>query len=203
MLVGIINYGMGNINSVINILKYLGINYRVSNDFKEINKFSSLILPGVGSFKRAMINLKALGLSDEIKEYATIKKKNVLGICLGMQLLGKSSTEDGLTEGLGLIRNEVTKFDLKQLRIPHVGFNNITKKTNSFRLLKNCNEKDNFYFVHSYKMMAENNSEYAICEYGTKFLAAFELQNIFGVQFHPEKSQSSGIKIFQNFFQIK
>ena len=75
MLVGIINYGMGNINSVINILKYLGINYRVSNDFKEINKFSSLILPGVGSFKKAMINLKELGLSDEIKEYATIKKK--------------------------------------------------------------------------------------------------------------------------------
>lgn len=203
MVTGIINYGMGNINSVRNILSYLGVNYKVCNDFKEINNFSSLILPGVGSFKTAMINLNSSGLGDEIKEFVLTKKKKILGICLGMQLLGKSSQEDGLNEGLNLVQNRVTKFRLNNLRVPHVGFNNITKKSKNFKLLKDCNDKDNFYFVHSYKMNLENNDKFATCEYGSEFLAAFEKDNIFGVQFHPEKSQSSGVKIFKNFFQIK
>ena len=117
MVTGIINYGMGNINSVRNILSYLGVNYKVCNDFKEINNFSSLILPGVGSFKTAMINLNSSGLGDEIKEFVLTKKKKILGICLGMQLLGKSSQEDGLNEGLNLVQNRVTKFRLNNLRV--------------------------------------------------------------------------------------
>lgn len=203
--VGIIDYEMGNINSIINSLKYLGYGYKVTNLKEEIDQLPMLILPGVGSFKQAMLNIKRLKLFDELKNQSTIKKKKILGICLGMQILGCSSTEDGLTDGLNLVENKVTKFEFKNstpIRVPHVGFNNISYLTKDFSLFKNINLKDNFYFVHSYKMNLQNNTNYALCNYGTDFLAAFQKENIFGVQFHPEKSQSSGIQLLNNFLNI-
>ena len=198
----IIDYGMGNINSITNALNYLGITWNISNSRKDIENFSHLILPGVGSYKVAMNNLNKLDLVDGIKELGLIKKKKILGICLGMQLLGSSSTEDGYTKGLEFVNNKVTKFSStdKEFRVPHVGFNNISKFSEDFYLFKNINSKDNFYFVHSYKMDLEKNSNYVLCNYGNEFLAGFQKENIFGVQFHPEKSQSSGLKVLNNFF---
>ena len=119
-----------------------------------------------------------------------------------MQLLGSSSTEDGYTKGLEFVNNKVTKFSStdKEFRVPHVGFNNISKFSEDFYLFKNINTKDNFYFVHSYKIDLEKNSNYVLCNYGNEFLAGFQKENIFGVQFHPEKSQSSGLKVLNNFF---
>ena len=120
-------------------------------------------------------------------------------------MLGCSSTEDGFTDGLNLVENKVTKFEFKNstaIRVPHVGFNNVSYLTKDFSLFKNINLKDNFYFVHSYKMNLQNNTNYALCNYGTDFLAAFQKENIFGVQFHPEKSQSSGIQLLNNFVKI-
>ncbi len=119
-----------------------------------------------------------------------------------MQILGISSTEEGVTEGLGLVDNKVTKFDFKSknnLRVPHVGFNNFSYVTDNFSLFNKIDKSENFYFVHSYKMTLSNNIDYALCDYGGNFLAAFQKDNIFGVQFHPEKSQSSGIQLLNNF----
>tara|TARA_B100001250_G_scaffold411871_1_gene441596 strand:- start:2440 stop:3060 length:621 start_codon:yes stop_codon:yes gene_type:complete len=200
--IGVIDYGMGNINSVVNALKYLGVEYKVTNSSSDLKNLSMLILPGVGSFKKAFLNLENLNLTQEIKNQVLIKKKKILGICLGMQLLGSSSTEDGYTKGLEFINNKVTKFEFsaeQNLRVPHVGFNNIKNLSENFSLFKNIKKKDNFYFVHSYKMVLEKNNQYALSEYGIEFLAAYQKENIFGVQFHPEKSQSSGIQLLSNF----
>ena len=142
----------------------------------------------------------------EIGENATLKKKKILGICLGMQLLGSSSTEDGLNEGLFFVNNAVNKFKFEtneNLSVPHVGFNNLIKISKNFDLFKNVPESTNFYFVLSYKMdLKENNKNFALCKYGVDFLAAFQKENIFGVQFHPEKSQSNGIQLIYNFIKL-
>ena len=206
MKVAIIDYGMGNIKSLTNALSFLNLETYLVNNPKDLKNFSIFFLPGVGSFKLATENLKKLHLIDELKNQILIKKKKILGICLGMQLLGKSSTENGISEGLNFINNEVTRFqfDNKLLyRSPHVGFNNLSKISENFDLFKNINQEDNFYFVHSFKMKHEkNNKVFACCNYEKEFLAAFQMENIFGVQFHPEKSQSSGLRLLKNFLSI-
>ena len=206
MKVAVIDYGMGNIQSLSNSLEYLGAEVHVTSKHKELKNFSTFFLPGVGSFKLAVDNLKKLNLFDEIKNQVLIKKKKILGICLGMQLLGNSSTENGFSEGLKFLNNNVTKFNDEKkfsLRIPHVGFNNLSQISKNFDLFKNINELDNFYFVHSYKMrLNSNNKTFACCNYEIEFLAAFQRENIFGVQFHPEKSQSSGLVLLRNFLNL-
>ena len=205
MRAGIVNYNMGNINSVVNSLNFLGIENKViisQNDFDDV---SHLILPGVGSFKEAIKNLNELKFLDKIKEHTLIKRKKILGICLGMQLLGLSSNEDGYSKGLSFIKNKVEKFERTKknnLRIPHVGYNQIMIKDKNFNLFKNIQDGSNFYFVHSYKMdIGDLNYNYAACNYGKDFLAAFQKENICGVQFHPEKSQSNGMQLLYNFFK--
>ena len=139
MKVVIVNYGMGNINSVVNAFKFLGVDFKLSDKAEEIKNYSMIVLPGVGSFKQAMSNLKKLKLLDELKNLALIKKKKILGICLGMQLLGDSSTEDGYNKGLKIVQNKVTKFEFDKenvLRVPHVGFNNIADLSKNFLYLK-------------------------------------------------------------------
>lgn len=206
MKVAVIDYGMGNIQSLSNSLEYLGAEVYVTSKHEELQNFSTFFLPGVGSFKLAVDNLKKLNLFDEIKNQVLIKKKKILGICLGMQLLGNSSTENGFSEGLKFLNNNVTKFNDEKkfsLRIPHVGFNNLSQISKNFDLFKNINELDNFYFVHSYKMrLNSNNKTFACCNYEIEFLAAFQRENIFGVQFHPEKSQSSGLVLLRNFLNL-
>lgn len=199
----ILNYEMGNLISVKNIFEYLGCKTTITSKYNDIKNFSHIILPGVGAFKQAMDNLKKLNLRDEILEQVNMKEKKILGICLGMQILGSSSTENGFSEGLNLISNKVEKFDtskFKALNFPHVGFNNIEVVSNKNGFFKDISISDNFYFNHDYRMLLDEfNHDYATCHYGEIFLTAFNKNNLYGVQFHPEKSQSSGIKLLKNF----
>ena len=203
--VGIVNFGMGNLNSVQNALKFLGCKYTVISNPNEFDSVSHIILPGVGSFKKAMENLIELNLIDRLKKEVIVNKKNILGICLGMQMLGKSSTEQMQTDGLGFVENKVEKFSSRETlkkNIPHVGFNNVKISNKNFQLFTGIKNMSDFYFVHSYRMLQENlNENYATCNYGIDFLAAFKYQNIYGAQFHPEKSQYNGIKMIYNFLK--
>jgi glutamine amidotransferase len=159
-------------------------------------------LPGVGSFKKAMENLKINGLHQAIQECANNKGINLLGICLGMQLLCESSSEGGFTKGLSLIKNKVETFTQKEIgnkKIPHVGFNQVKIEKDS-SLFKNINDNSDFYFDHSFRVIQNKNlKNFQTCEYGTKFVASFEKDNIYGTQFHPEKSQSNGLTLMYNF----
>lgn len=202
--VAVIDYGMGNIWSVLSAFNYLGTDAYLVNQPKAIIEADFIVLPGVGSFRKAMQTLNAQGIADAIMEAATIKHSKLLGICLGMQLLGSRGTEDGETNGLGLINNKVDLFapdELKSEKIPHVGFNtvNFNQKTGLF---KDLPDQADFYFVHSYRMLVEQfKGNYGTCNYGVDFLAAFELNNICGTQFHPEKSQTNGLILLKNFLE--
>lgn len=200
--VGIVNYGMGNIRSIENSLLYLGCRFKVLNNPDKIFSYSHLILPGVGSFKKAIENLKIDGLHQAIQECANNKGINLLGICLGMQLLCESSSEGGFTKGLSLIKNKVETFTKKEVgnkKIPHVGFNQVRIEKNS-SLFKNIKDNSDFYFDHSFRVKQNNNVQnFQTCQYGTKFVASFEKDNIYGTQFHPEKSQSNGLTLMYNF----
>lgn len=205
MNVGIINFNMGNISSVVNAINFLGCSSKIINSIEDFDDVTHFILPGVGSFKDAMINLKSSSIEKILKKKILIEKKKILGICLGMQLLGSSSTENGFTEGLSFIKNKIEKISMennKKLTLPHVGFNNINIVNKKANFFNNIDELSNFYFVHSYKMeIGDFKQDYAICEYGQKFLAAFKKNNIYGVQFHPEKSQSCGLELIYNFLK--
>ncbi len=200
--VGIVNYGMGNIRSIENSLLHLGCKFKILNKPDKIFDYSHLILPGVGSFKRAIQNLKIEGLYEALQESVNKKGINLLGICLGMQLLCKSSSEGGFTRGLSLIKNKVETFTKKEVgnkKIPHVGFNQVKIEKNS-SLFKNINNNSDFYFDHSFKVLQDKElKNFQTCEYGAKFIASFEKDNIFGTQFHPEKSQSNGLTLIYNF----
>ncbi len=201
----VIDYGMGNIHSVINALKFLGFNPQVTDDAKVISKSKSLILPGVGSFKKAKESINKLDIDQAITDALGNDDSKILGICLGMQLFGSRSSEDGETNGLNLIPNEVDIFSADEVglrKIPHIGFDIVTPPADS-KLFAGFSEAADFYFVHSYRMMpSELNGTSAVCDYGVKFLAAFEHKNIFGTQFHPEKSQTNGLKLLHNFMAL-
>ena len=204
-MITIIDYSINNIWSVQSALEYLKIDHNISKDPEVIKKSTHLILPGVGSFNKAMKNIRKLKIDNTIQ----IAKENnckILGICLGMQLLAKQGFEDGVTDGLNLIDTDVRLFNknkLDNLKIPHIGFNNVKIGDNSL-LFKNLKNNTDFYFVHSYIMPLDtfpNNSIIHTCTYGESFVAAFEYNNIFGTQFHPEKSQMNGLKVLKNFFK--
>jgi imidazole glycerol-phosphate synthase subunit HisH len=203
-MVGIINYGMGNIYSIQNALNFLGFESFIINDAKAVFSFKYLILPGVGSFRIAMEKIKEKNFDSAIKESVSKADVKMLGICLGMQLMGTSSSEDGYSEGLGLLPLKVDKFTQNEVgnrKIPHVGFNEVSfNETSSF--FSGLEDKSDFYFVHSYRMLpGEINGSYATCKYGIKFLAALNISNLYGTQFHPEKSQSNGLIMINNFLQ--
>jgi len=204
-VITLIDYGMGNIWSVKNAFNYLNCKTEITNDPNQIIKADTLVLPGVGSYRNAMIQLQKHNLDQAITEAVTSKGVNILGICLGMQLMGNSGTEDGITKGLGFISNSVEIFNSNEIqgnKIPHIGFNEIDIQPNS-KLFKNFTNKADFYFVHSYRMLQEKmNADFATCTYGVKFLAAFGINNIFATQFHPEKSQSNGLKLLENFIKL-
>lgn len=201
MKIAIIDYGMGNIKSIVSALKYLGVtDIVVTSDETLLENADKLILPGVGSFNQAMSNIKEKAIDRCLKSLAVEDKKPILGICLGMQLMGLSSTEDGLTQGLGLVDGLVTKFELEGLRVPHVGFNQVIVNTKS-KLYDGIHTGSDFYFTHSYKMKSSSNINQSECEYGERFVASFEVDNIVGTQFHPELSQTNGLKILKNFIE--
>lgn len=198
----VIDYGMGNIWSVINALRYLGSTPVVSSDPWEIAVAESLLLPGVGSFRKAMLALKETALDQAIREAVQGKGSKILGICLGMQLMGSRGSEDGDASGLGLIPNTVDMFTPEEIgtnKIPHIGFDLVRSQPDSV-LFRNLPEAADFYFVHSYRMLPQGLSgKVATCFYGTEFLAAYEQGNIFATQFHPEKSQTNGLMLLNNF----
>ena len=198
----VIDYGMGNIWSVLSALRYLECSPIVSSDPKEIAQAGSLLLPGVGSFRKAMAALRMTGLDQAILEAVQTKGSKILGICLGMQLMGSRGTEDGDTQGLGLIPKTVDMFTTQEIssnKIPHIGFDLVHSKPDA-RLFEGLPDAADFYFVHSYRMLSDGLSgKAATCKYGTEFLAAYEQDNIYATQFHPEKSQSNGLVLLKNF----
>tara|TARA_A100001015_G_C14880877_1_gene668360 strand:- start:535 stop:1164 length:630 start_codon:yes stop_codon:yes gene_type:complete len=198
----IIDYGMGNIASVCNAISSLNCNSLISNDPKDILKADGIILPGVGAFGEAIKNLKNLKLFDPLKNYAIKEKKPLLGICLGMQLLADFSNERGSNEGLGLIPGNVRKIKTKSnLPLPHVGWNDIKIKTKK-PLFKDIHDGNCFYFVHSYYFDCDKKYISSTVEYGETITASVQNKNIYGAQFHPEKSQSKGKIMLKNFIDL-
>lgn len=200
----IIDYGMGNLNSVKRKFARLGIDARISNLPSDISKTDKLILPGVGHFHKAIENLKQLQLWEILNEMVLIKKKPILGICLGMQLMS-SYSEEGNTEGFGWFDADVVKFRVKDFlthKVPHTGWNQILKLKES-HLMKDIPDHSEFYFVHSYHFRCNNPSDILNeTEYEYKFTSAVEKENIFGVQYHPEKSHDVGEQLLRNFVNI-
>src|SRR3989344_317516 len=202
-MVVIIDYGMGNLFSVENAIKYFGAEVKISDQKEEIEKADRLILPGVGAFPDGMKNLEKLGIIDVLKKEALEKEKPFLGICLGMQLLSAEGEENILTKGLGWVPGKVKRLqvDEKKFRIPHVGWDDVIPKKDG--MLFKAVKQPVFYFVHSYHLVPEDSSVIAgVCDYGESFAAAIQKDNIFGVQFHPEKSQKNGLAVLKNFLDF-
>jgi len=200
----IIDYGMGNIGSIINIVKHLGFSAEVSSNPEVIKRANKVILPGVGHFEKAIEALNQGGLKEAIIDFALVQKKPILGICLGMQLMCTHS-EEGNAYGLDLIHAHVKRFKSKEnLKVPHMGWNTISLVKESSRLFaQSLLVNPKFYFVHSYFVECKNEEDVSsTAHYGEKFTASFERENIFGVQFHPEKSHSFGMRMFQNFLSL-
>ena len=197
----IVDYGVGNTYSVSNAIEYLGYHkLKISDQEKIIADADILILPGVGAFEACMSNLRQRNLIAILNEQILVKKKPILGICVGMQMLATYSEENGLHQGLNWIEGRVKKLELsKQYAVPHVGWNNINIKAKT-PLFDRLEEDCNFYFDHSFYFECDEKYVSAYCDYGIKVTAAVQRDNIFGVQFHPEKSQTTGLKSFRSFF---
>jgi len=204
-MIVIIDYGLGNLSSISNALSSLGIAHEITNNPVKIQSADKLILPGVGAFKTGMKNLSDFGVIDVLNNEVLVKKKPILGICLGMQLMCTKSYEGGECQGLGWIDAEVVKFDYSKtgLRVPHVGWNDV-KCNLGCPLLIGGREIQTFYFVHSYYPVLSNLLlSKGICNYGIDFCAIFQKDNIFATQFHPEKSQYEGLEILKKFSELK
>lgn len=199
MKIVIVDYGMGNIMSLVSTLSFIGVeNVELSSDYKILKSADKLVLPGVGSFGKAMYQMREKKIDIYLEELILDEKKPILGICLGMQLLGLSSTEDGYNDGLGFVNGHVVKFDCLDLKVPHVGFNQV-KINEKRKLYYGIPNMSDFYFTHSYKMTSSDQINQSMCDYDGEFIASFECGNIAGVQFHPELSQCNGIKLLENF----
>ena len=204
-MITIIDYGLGNLTSILNMHKRLGIVAQITKELKVIEKATKFILPGVGHFDHGMEQLNNSGISSLLNKKVITEKKPILGICLGAQLMTKRS-EEGTIDGLGWINAETIRFNfqngLNHLKIPHMGWSDIQIAKKS-PLLNDLPEKPRFYFVHAYHF-ALNKEEVALTksEYGYEFTSGFQKENIYGVQFHPEKSHKFGMKVLQNFASI-
>lgn len=201
-MIVIVDYGMGNLGSVTNMLKKVGAEFKISISKDDIVNAKKLILPGVGSFEKGIVNLKNYGYFELIKDKVINEKIPILGICLGMQLLTKGS-EEGNKDGFGFIDAYAKRFsfDKSKLKVPHMGWNivNIKKENNIY---KGINEDQRFYFVHSYAVKCNDKSDIlSMTTYGNEFVSSFQRGNIIGAQFHPEKSHKFGINFFKNFVE--
>ncbi|MBF7096111.1 imidazole glycerol phosphate synthase subunit HisH [Alkalibacter mobilis] len=199
-MIAIIDYGVGNLMNVYNALKHLDMDAIITGAKDEIDNSDAIILPGVGAFNDAMLHLKETGLDKVIIE--NVKKgKPILGICLGMQLLFEKSHEDGEWEGLGLLKGEIVKFK-EGLKVPHMGWNELhINKVHP--LVKNINEGEYVYFVHSYHLDPKFFEDVLLyTDYGVRVPAVVCRDNIIGMQFHPEKSSTTGIKLLENFKEL-
>ncbi len=201
--VTIIDYGMGNVGSVRNALEALGAKVKISSTREDIEGATHLVLPGVGSFTEGMKNLEKSGAIQPLTEAVIRDKKPILGLCLGMQMLAETGQEGGTTKGLGWVKGVVKRLDVDEARfhVPHIGWNDVEAKSTSV-LLAGI-KRTIFYFVHSYCFFAASDTVVAgTTEYGEKFATVVEQGNIFGVQFHPEKSQEDGLSLLKNFLRV-
>jgi len=204
-MIVIIDYDMGNIGSLQNMIKKAGGTSTISSNARDIENAEKLILPGVGAFDNGMKNLQKLGLIDVLNKKVVVEKTPILGVCLGMQLLTKSS-EEGVLSGLGWLNAKTVKFrligDSKKLKLPHMGWNTVIIRKESL-LFNGMYEDARFYFVHSYHLVCEDESDIlTTTNYGYDFVSAVEKGNIFGAQFHPEKSHKYGLKLIKNFLEL-
>lgn len=202
--IAIIDYGMGNISSIKNMLRFLGYNSIFTRDRDAIFESSRLILPGVGNYKKAMENIQSLGLEDIIIKNAKMGKP-LLGICLGMQLL-LSHSEEGDCDGLDLIHGQVRKFQFANgsYKVPHMGWDYIEPCKADTPLFNGLQECPRYYFVHSYYAQCDNESDVlAKTNYGLYFDSIIQSGSVIGMQFHPEKSHKYGMKILENFLEAK
>lgn len=204
MSVVIIDYGLGNLGSISNMLKKIGAEAKISSKEADIFNAKKLVLPGVGSFDSAIKNIRDLGLGELLNEMVLVRKTPILGICLGMHLLTNGS-EEGVMSGFGWINAETIRFRFvegKKIKIPHMGWNSL--KVNQYSpILTGINVDHRFYFVHSYHVAGCCNEDMlATTFYGYDFVSAIQKENIIGVQFHPEKSHKYGLMIFKNFLEL-
>ena len=199
----IIDYGVGNVFSIYNSLDKLGLcRIEISSKESQIKSADALILPGVGAFEACLRNFKKDGLMDCVGEAVQINNKPILGICVGMQLMADHSEENGFHNGLGWIPGRVIKFDSSDsFPVPHVGWNNMSLNNNA-ALFSRLSGSPHFYFDHSYHFSCPDEFKIATCDYGIELTAAIANNNIFGVQFHPEKSQTNGLRLFRGFLNV-
>ena len=208
MNVTIVDYQSGNISSVINSFKEVSkgkVNLEVTSDIKKIKTSDKIVLPGQGSFKSCADSLNSIkGLADELKEFAINKNKPLLGICVGLQMFADIGFEEKETKGLGWISGKVSKINNQngKFKLPHIGWNEIEIQKES-KIFKDIKNKSHMYFVHSYEFIPEDKSVIsAIVDYSTKIVCSVEKGNLFGTQFHPEKSDKTGLKIIDNFMKL-
>jgi len=208
MNVTIVDYKSGNISSVINSFKEVAQNkfkIEVTSDVSKIKSTDKVVLPGQGSFKSCMDALQSInGLVDCLNDFVMNKKKPLLGICVGLQMFADVGYEESETKGLGWIPGKVTKINNRdgKYKLPHIGWNEINIVKDS-KIFKNIKDKSHMYFVHSYEFVPNNqNSISATTEYSSKHVCAIEKENIFGTQFHPEKSDKLGLQIIDNFMRL-
>ena len=208
MNVTIVDYNSGNISSVINSFKEVAkdeVNIEVTSDFNKIKSSDKVVLPGQGSFKSCVGALKKIdGLTDTLNEFVITKKKPLLGICVGLQMFADIGYEENETKGLGWISGKVSKIDNQngKYKLPHIGWNqiNIIKESKIFHNIEN---NSHMYFVHSYEFIPEDkNVISAITDYSSNIVCSVEKENIFGTQFHPEKSDKTGLNLIQNFLNL-
>ena len=201
MLIHIVDYGMGNLRSVHNAVRFLGYDVRIVDDADTVAAADVVVLPGVGAFGQAMENIRRLGLYDVLDEHVQSKGRPLFGICLGMQLAARSSSERGTHAGFGWIDGDVVSLADRgaSLRVPHVGWNILRTVTPS-PLTEDIQSTTSFYFDHSFELQCDARHTAAVCDYGGDLVAAIRKDNLFATQFHPEKSQSSGLRLLRRFF---
>ena len=204
-MISIVDYGLGNVRAFINALNLIGVKTEAVNNASHLNKSSKIILPGVGSFDHAIEKLNSSGMRDKLEQLVINDKIPILGVCVGMQILAESSRE-GILSGLGWINGKVKMLDASKLqakpKLPHMGWNNISIQRN-IDLMLGLNSNSMFYFLHSYYFDCEdNNNVITTTKYGLEFSSSINKENIFGVQFHPEKSHNYGTILLSNFSKL-
>lgn len=202
-MIAILDYGVGNVKSISNMLRKIGVESVITADIEVLKSAAKYILPGVGAFDYGMTRLNQSGVIPTLENEVLHNKKPILGICLGMQLLTRRSDE-GIENGLGWVDAETLKFklDASQYSIPHMGWNEVKPKSNQL-LFQGLYEEARFYFVHSYFVSCANDDNVAAsCNYGGDFPCSVRKENIYGVQFHPEKSHKYGMQLLKNFSEL-